>query len=831
MLRSEANRLLEEFRSLRAEVSLIGGRASREDVHLRERLWEICGRLREDIELFGPAEKEEILSLEHKSVFSTPLLKSLHRSISRSRSRSVKRRLEESSFGSASFQSAGTANMTTDSLASLMEAKLEMEEEMEELQAEQRRKVEELEREQRKKERERKRALIARAAASGVNVEALGLVEDGASRSFVSSSLNSGATAATATPTSADDITRLIGSQRVRAATIRSEDKFAGGEEEFPHFRAKLQADVLDVMGATPEEKFNGLIDRVKGEAKSVVDNFIYISDKKKALDEALKELQFLYGKRTGRAQATLKKVMAGKEVSANSAEQVKELFLELQRMVTFARASKDDSFLAMDATIVGIVQERFAHKMKGEFSTQSQKAEDRGETIDVDFVISFLKEWYAKLNRRFGMGSLLKEKPASASTSASSSFSHSASSAGTSHATSPSPRSVKPKGGNAPSSKPPAKAAVAAADAFFPRASFTSGYPRQSSWASPQSQWASPRQSWGATRASWSAPRQWSNQGWPRQAPRHQWGATSGFSAPSWGSPASGAVSERCVMCNDSHILVDCPAFAKLPVEQRRSMIWADRRCYRCGEADHRAVNCVAKVNACNSCGLMAHHSLLHPTTLDGADRAGVSQFSHVGTDQTAAKLMQLSGTASTAPASGAGAAPNVSVSAVSDGEGMKVYRPILPVRVEFEDGKDAFTYALLDSGSNKTVMTKDFCERVRCPMKSRIITLNGLGVSTSEKRKVGCIVIRSLEDDNRYSEAEAVVVDAIPVSGDQVARQSDVDGHDYLEDVVLRDLGHKEVGLLIGTDCAFSFSPLEVRHPKKKGPTAWRTPYGWCL
>ena len=124
MRRSEVTQAFEEFRSLRESVAQIGGRASREDVDQRERLWSLFELLREDIELFGPEEKEEILSLERKDVFPTPYLKQLHRSASRSRSRSVTRRLEVSSLVSASFQSADMSHASADSLASLMEAKL-----------------------------------------------------------------------------------------------------------------------------------------------------------------------------------------------------------------------------------------------------------------------------------------------------------------------------------------------------------------------------------------------------------------------------------------------------------------------------------------------------------------------------------------------------------------------------------------------------------------------------------------------------------------------------------------------------------------------------------
>ena len=72
---------------------------------------------------------------------------------------------------------------------------------------------------------------------------------------------------------------------------------------------------------------------------------------------------------------------------------------------------------------------------------------------------------------------------------------------------------------------------------------------------------------------------------------------------------------------------------------------------------------------------------------------------------------------------------AQKVSLSAVSAVEA-KCFRPILPVQVEFENGRRAFTYALLDSGSNRTVMTSAFVKRMGAPMHEETISLQGLGV-----------------------------------------------------------------------------------------------------
>ena len=86
--------------------------------------------------------------------------------------------------------------------------------------------------------------------------------------------------------------------------------------------------------------------------------------------------------------------------------------------MVALARATKDDSFLALDATVLAIVKKRFGSVMKRKFSAASVKAEDCGEAVNVDFLVSFLKDWYSTLNRTYGMGSLMEPKATSSSSS-----------------------------------------------------------------------------------------------------------------------------------------------------------------------------------------------------------------------------------------------------------------------------------------------------------------------------------------------------------------------------------------------------------------------------
>ena len=87
-----------------------------------------------------------------------------------------------------------------------------------------------------------------------------------------------------------------------------------------------------------------------------------------------------------GSAQESLSKITAGKEVPPNSSDGIKELLQEIMAMVSFAKATNNESFLKLDATVLEIVKNRFSPVLKRDFSKASSKAEDKGEEVDVDF-------------------------------------------------------------------------------------------------------------------------------------------------------------------------------------------------------------------------------------------------------------------------------------------------------------------------------------------------------------------------------------------------------------------------------------------------------------
>ena len=147
-----------------------------------------------------------------------------------------------------------------------------------------------------KKRRERQRELLLRAAREGVDVDvvtkALPSLES-PQPPPTSSPLNpvngmapqkpgskTPNPPAAATTPSTDHLLQLFGSQKLANSKPPESERFSGGPAEYAVFYAKFKSEVLELKGVTDTERFVSLQDRTKGEAKEIVEKFIYLEDK-----------------------------------------------------------------------------------------------------------------------------------------------------------------------------------------------------------------------------------------------------------------------------------------------------------------------------------------------------------------------------------------------------------------------------------------------------------------------------------------------------------------------------------------------------------------------
>ena len=89
-----------------------------------------------------------------------------------------------------------------------------------------------------------------------------------------------------------------------------------------------------------------------------------------------------------------------------------------------------------------------------------------------------------------------------------------------------------------------------------------------------------------------------------------------SNFSSSSQKSPMDQNKTEdlskrSCLFCRQIHNLVDCPAFAKIPVRERYDFVMKQRLCFSCLRGGHQSRGCYKKKPCCHCYG--SHSSPMH--------------------------------------------------------------------------------------------------------------------------------------------------------------------------------------------------------------------------
>ena len=140
--------------------------------------------------------------------------------------------------------------------------------------------------------------------------------------------------------------------------------------------------------------------------------------------------------------------------------------------------------------------------------------------------------------------------------------------------------------------------------------------------------------------------------------------------------------------------------------------------------------------------------------------------------------------------------------------------FRPIIAVRILCPDGSVEDVYALLDSGSNRSIISKYFIDRHKLPTIKSQVVFNSLCSLSVEERDVGRISIESLSDPRfQVKDIDVIVMGSIPAGPKDIPCQNDLLPHPHLSQVKLKRLmRYQNVDLLIGTDALHAFTPTHI-------------------
>lgn len=272
---------------------------------------------------------------------------------------------------------------------------------------------------------------------------------------------------------------------------------------------------------------------------------------------------------------------------------------------------------------------------------------------------------------------------------------------------------------------------------------------------------------------------------------------------------------SNNCRCCGQAHPLYRCDEFKGKTQQERAALVSSKKLCPNCLKDSKHSVDTCPSSFRCRVTGCGAfHHSLLHPVQL----------HIHVSDDRTADDQAEGVDTKTSATSCATAGAKDSGT----------ILLQVVPLRVVGLNGKTVTTYAMLDSGSEITLVDPSL--------------VNSLGLSGRPDR----LVFSTVSDHNEPQEGERVdfaVESLIDTQPRQLRLQGVWSGKDlkiplrhqcisankerwpHLQDIPFPDVERQKISLIIGTNVPEVFIPLEVRHGNPDDPIAIRSCLGFAI
>ena len=246
-----------------------------------------------------------------------------------------------------------------------------------------------------------------------------------------------------------------------------------------------------------------------------------------------------------------------------------------------------------------------------------------------------------------------------------------------------------------------------------------------------------------------------------------------------------------NCPVCSQAHKVEDCPDFKRLDVDQRAQCAKEKNLCFRClSSSEHRAKECSVR-RGCGVDGcLKRHHPLIH------------------------------------------GAAPVFVGAAVVGCSSPTVLLQIVPLLVETPKGDIVHTYALLDSGSQATLIK--LADEVGLEGSKEVLTLGT--INSKEVSKPSRKVSFSVKAASNDSAAKSILIPEAWTAPQlnlpkQRITHSVMQTWPHVADLEIPDVDSEYVTVLLGANVLEAILQREVRRGPPVQPAAVRTAFGWTL
>ena len=270
-----------------------------------------------------------------------------------------------------------------------------------------------------------------------------------------------------------------------------------------------------------------------------------------------------------------------------------------------------------------------------------------------------------------------------------------------------------------------------------------------------------------------------------------------------------------KCYSCEASHKIEHCPEFTSKSVRQRIVFARYKGLCLNCLRKGHFAGQCKSAFR-CKHCQ-QPHHTLLHRSVNvdtgmgDGGDQA-VKEPANVNAVTTAAHVEMPSHTYSTTSRA-------------------KIAIQVVPNQILSKEGRSVTTYALLDTGSEKTFLSKSVSEKLGIQIDN-CDTLTVCTLSGESAVRVGQVDVEVRSAGNRKSPTVSIkgvkVVDNLK---NTATKAKDLSRWPHLKDIVIPEVDETQVTMLIGANVSEVQVHEECRRGQAGEPYAVRAVLGWAV
>ena len=139
--------------------------------------------------------------------------------------------------------------------------------------------------------------------------------------------------------------------------------------------------------------------------------------------------------------------------------------------------------------------------------------------------------------------------------------------------------------------------------------------------------------------------------------------------------------------------------------------------------------------------------------------------------------------------------------------------------------------TYALLDSGASCCGVTRYDTNKLKIKRGSVECEVTSWNKTEEGPHDTASFTVRSLDGTLELDIEEALVSDKLAAKYEVPIRQKYTKNYPYMEDVVINDLDHDNVGVLLGSRFIRHFFGKEVRMGEPHEPVALLTDFGWVV